>query len=449
MKKQDNEIGSLKEKYKVFQLETRKEKKQKFFKDSREENKILNLLKNSNIEISNAQEMLRKILSGSKHLSESKQNFNNLLEKNDISLDSIEKILLPFADPTLDIAFKMLFGQDKNKDILISLLNSLLNFTGEKEIEDVEINNNELPVSNISNIEGQTGISTSIDLVCTNKDKQKIAIEMQGQKTKYFLTREQEYMAELLVGQVKEGEGKLYHEKVLDTYIIVIGKNNMFAGNTAIADQKLFEIDVKPMILQTNEIYPNNKMHWKFYELPKFKKSAQYLQMKEYDKIDGSDNENLLEEKYNWLENNQKYQWLEFLIDCNSQTEIPDRNTLIKKGYNIMKMSKWNPDQKASYWRQKAREADLIKQKEYDREEGFNEGKLKGEIKGEFGKIKMGIELSAPKEKIIKRLKYTKYHFDKILSYLEGGHDKDTDSQLYNHFKTDLLGDEFSDSSDG
>jgi hypothetical protein len=41
----------------------------------------------------------------------------------------------------------MLFGSDQNKDILISLLNSLLGFEGDKEIIEVEINSNELPVS--------------------------------------------------------------------------------------------------------------------------------------------------------------------------------------------------------------------------------------------------------------------------------------------------------------
>jgi len=52
-----------------------------------------------------------------------------------------------FGDPTYDVTFKMLFGNEQNKDILISLLNSLLVFTGDKEIEEVQINTNENPVS--------------------------------------------------------------------------------------------------------------------------------------------------------------------------------------------------------------------------------------------------------------------------------------------------------------
>ena len=39
-----------------------------------------------------------------------------------------------FGDPTFDVTFKKLFGSEENKDILINLLNSLLNFEGEKKI---------------------------------------------------------------------------------------------------------------------------------------------------------------------------------------------------------------------------------------------------------------------------------------------------------------------------
>ena len=102
-------------------------------------------------------------------------------------------------------------------------------------------------------------------------------------------------MAKLIYGLVKEGQGHEYHEKVLDTYILVIGKENMFIGNTALkgkvlnntqlTPQDLFEIDVKPRIKQTGEIVPGNKMHWKFFELPKFKTSGEYKKIKEYDAV--------------------------------------------------------------------------------------------------------------------------------------------------------------------
>jgi predicted transposase/invertase (TIGR01784 family) len=321
-----------------------------------------------------------------------------------------------YADPTLDVTFKMLFGQEKNTDILISLLNSLLNFTGDKEIVSIEINSSELPVSFLGDKTVKSGITSAVDILCTNKGKQKIAIEMQGQAKNYFLTREQEYMAKLISGQVKDGEGQQYHNKVLDTYILVLGKQNMFPEGS-ISNNKLFEIDVKPVIIQTNEIYPGNKMHWKFYELPKFKKSVDFKNMCKDSDI--------------------KYQWLEFLVKCTNQVEEPDRNNLIKKGYDIMKIAKWDEDTKNLYWKEKMNEIDAIQQIEFDKEEvfkegmmkGIKEGKWKGEVKGEIKQIKFGLKYKMDEEKIVEYLKflnkdnfpYIKEHIDDTESVIMGG----------------------------
>ena len=90
-----------------------------------------------------------------------------------------------FADPTYDITFKMLFGSDKNKDVLISLLNSLLDFKGEKQIVDVTINSSDLSVEGISDIKG------AVDVLCTTRSHQKIAVEMQRKYKDYFLSYEE------------------------------------------------------------------------------------------------------------------------------------------------------------------------------------------------------------------------------------------------------------------
>jgi predicted transposase/invertase (TIGR01784 family) len=381
---------------------------------------IVELLKNNGITIPNAQEMLRKIFAKAKVKGEEKKlidDFTRLLQDKKISPEQIHEELIPFADPTLDVSFKMLFGQDKNKEILISLLNSLLNFTDKARIIDVKINPSELVVSNLSDKKEEMGITSAVDILCTNEGKELIAIEMQGQKKNYFLTREQEYMAKLISGQVKEGQGQQYHEKVLDTYIIVIGKENMFVGNTALSDQNLFEIDVEPRVVQTGEKYPGNKMHWKFFELPKFKASDQYIKIKEYDKLDTNSDEKLLKEKFEWLRDNLKEQWLEFLIECNNKTEVPDRNELIRKGYNIMKLATWSPNDQALYWKQEQNEIDSIMQQKYDKEEayskglkegleqGFKKGKLEEKLTSDIDIIKVGIQFNAEPKVLLDKFK--------------------------------------------
>jgi predicted transposase/invertase (TIGR01784 family) len=320
-----------------------------------------------------------------------------------------------FADPTTDITFKMLFGSELHKDILISLINSLLDFTGSKEIVEVEINSNELGVDGFSEEKGQSGVTSSVDILCTNKAKQKIAIEMQGQRAKYFLSREQNYMAKLISGQVKEGEGKLYHVKILQTYIIIIGKANIFSGETALADQTLFELDVKPMVVQTNQVVPDNKMNWKFFELPKFQTSENYKTISKTSPL--------------------KEQWLEFLIDCSKQKTEPDRNEIIKQGYDIMKVAKLREDTITLYWKQKENEERSLEALEAEKKEAFDKGKIKGEIKGEISKIKDFFGFSLSKEQIISKLKFltqdkVREQLDSNLEYIKN-HLGDSENEIF------------------
>jgi len=347
-----------------------------------------------------------------------------MLSEIQISSESMEVDEI-YADPTTDIGFKMLLNKDK--EILISIINSLLDFEGNDEIVELELSSNENPVNLISPESGQSGIVTSVDILCTNKGKHQIAIEMQRQKENYFLAREQFYMAKLISNQVKEGESQRYHEAVLETYIIVIGKRNMFTGKTAINDQNLFEMDVKPMIVKTGEIYPGNKMSWRFFELPKFQKSNEYKHISKSSII--------------------KYQWLAFLSDCSNKEVALDREEIIKKGYEIMKIATWSADKQTLYWKEKDNERAAQQILKESKEEGFEQGmkegmekgieqgiekgmqkgKWKGRIKGEIFTMKTLLELEVPKDKIISKLKILKD--PKVVDHVEN-HMDDNESVI-------------------
>jgi predicted transposase/invertase (TIGR01784 family) len=327
-----------------------------------------------------------------------------------------------FADPTYDATFKMLFGDEKNKDILISILNSFLDFTGDKEITEVNISSNEF----IPN--GSNGIQGSVDVLCTTKNNQKIAVEMQRKYKDYFLPRSQEYMSKIIAGQVKEGDGDKYDKVLMDTYVISIGKQNIFRGKYELNDKNIFEETVVPWVKETNQEIPGNKMYWKFFELPKFIKSYKSKQ------IDAS--------------SSLKEQWLDFLVKCGTQKEVPSNiSDIIKKGYNIMKMANWTEDQRVLYWKQKANEIDELKEQERLNEElkqeaekfGFEKGevkgevkgKWKGEIKGEISKFKDFQKLGLKEEQykdMFKHLKqdnfpYIQEHIDDTESVIMGGMD--------------------------
>ena len=274
-------------------------------------------------------------------------------EKKENQETKVLEIAETFADPTYDVTFKMLFGSDKNKDVLISLLNSLLDFKGAKQIVDVTINSSDLNVEGISDIKG------AVDVLCTTKSNQKIAVEMQRKYKDYFLPRSQEYMSKIIAGQVKEGEGQQYDTAVMDTYILAIEKENIFRGKYMLKDKDIFEVTVVPMVVETQEEIPGNKMHWKFFELPKFIKAYKST---EIDKT-----------------NSLKEQWLDFLIKCSKQADIPDNiDEIIKKGYNIMKVANWSEDQRILYWKQKSNEIEELKEQKMLEEKAFQEGIEKG-----------------------------------------------------------------------
>lgn len=337
-----------------------------------------------------------------KRKSESTKNKN---KKTKVEVPDIQEV---YADPTYDVTFKMLFASDDHKDLLISLLNSLLGFSGGEEITDVEIGNNELSVSGIDSVVG------AVDVLCTTASKQKIAVEMQRKHVSYFLPRSQEYMSKIIFGQVTKGQGKEYDKAVLDTYILVIGKDGIFVGKDKLSNEKLFEVDVAPTVKQTGQVVPGNKMHWKFFELKKFKDSSSYKSINKDSPI--------------------KEQWLEFLIDCNKQKTEPDRNEVIKKGYDIMKTVKWTEDQKILYWKQKANEEDLRRTIDEEIKESFTKGEIKGEIKGEVSKVKDFFGLGISLDKIIPKLKFltnpkVKDKLEENLAYIRD-HAEDSDSDI-------------------
>ena len=103
-------------------------------------------------------------------------------------------------------------------------------------------------------------------------------------------------------------------------------------------------------------------MYWKFFELPKFMKSDNYKNITAGSPL--------------------KNQWLEFLVDCSKQSEEPERDKIIKRGYEIMEIAKWTPDTQSLYWKQKRNEQDLLETQEDAKKEAYEQGEKQGFDKG-------------------------------------------------------------------
>ena len=80
---------------------------------------------------------------------------------------------MKFADPKNDLAFKKIFGNSQHTNILISFLNSVLDFKDGKAIAEVTLAN-PYQVPKIPELK-----ETILDIQATNKNGEKFIVEMQ------------------------------------------------------------------------------------------------------------------------------------------------------------------------------------------------------------------------------------------------------------------------------
>ena len=126
---------------------------------------------------------------------------------------------MKFADPKNDLAFKKIFGNENKKEILISFLNSVLDFKNEKTIVEVTLDNPyQLP--DIQELK-----ETILDIKATNQNGDKFIVEMQKKDLSNFAKRSLYYTSKAYVSQIDKGEDVINLKKV---YYIAILNFNMF-----------------------------------------------------------------------------------------------------------------------------------------------------------------------------------------------------------------------------
>ncbi len=114
-----------------------------------------------------------------------------------------------FADPTVDYAFKRIFGTEKYKDATIQLLNSLL---PDRNIVDITYLNTE--------VIGTTGTSrkSAIDVLCEDNHGAKFIVEMQNAEQSHFMERTVFYASKVISMLGKQGRN--YDYSIPPSYVI-------------------------------------------------------------------------------------------------------------------------------------------------------------------------------------------------------------------------------------
>ena len=109
-------------------------------------------------------------------------------------------LLIKFLNPQNDFVFKKIFGTEKNKDILIAMLNTVLKNQLHRPIKHVEFLS---PVQEPDLLAKKQSI---VDVLCRDEDGCQYIIEMQIADAGGFEERAQYYASKAFVSQIGKGE---------------------------------------------------------------------------------------------------------------------------------------------------------------------------------------------------------------------------------------------------
>src|SRR5476651_2666633 len=150
-------------------------------------------------------------------------------------------MLFKFLDPKNDVAFRRIFGAERNKDILIHFLNDMLTFKSASPITEVTF----LKPHQDPEIASQK--SSIVDILCKDQKGNQYIVEMQVAKEKGFAKRAQYYAAKAYVTQMNVG-GQYHNLKeiiflALADFIMFPDKKG-FKSFHVILDQDTLENDL-------------------------------------------------------------------------------------------------------------------------------------------------------------------------------------------------------------
>lgn len=270
-------------------------------------------------------------------------------------------MLSKFLDPKNDIAFKKIFGSEKNKDILIHFLNDMLGFIDNNEIQDVEF------LSPIQDPEIAAKKQSIVDVLCRDKNGVQYIIEMQVAEHKGFEKRAQYYAAKAYSRQANTGD-KYYNLK--EIIFIAIANCEIFTGKAG------YKSDHIILDKETNE-HDLKDFYFTFIELPKFSKTK-------------------IEELENIVE-----KWCYFFKYADKTSEadmekIVGSDLVIKKAYEALNQFNWTEKELIAY----EEEIKRIKDNQAMLEAQIDKAEARGEVKGKAELIKMMLNNGASVETI-------------------------------------------------
>lgn len=167
-----------------------------------------------------------------------------------------------YVNPYTDFAFKLLFGTELNKELLISFLNALLH--GEQTIKEVTYLNSEHLGTQ------ERDCRAVFDIYCENERGEKFLVEMQKGEQTFFKDRSIYYSTFPIREQAIKGNGWNYELKAVYT----VGILNFTFDNQ---DDRYFHHEVKLVDMRTKDVF-YDKLTFIYLEMPKFNKTEDELE---------------------------------------------------------------------------------------------------------------------------------------------------------------------------
>lgn len=164
-----------------------------------------------------------------------------------------------FLDPKNDIAFRRIFGSEKNKDILIHFINDVLELKGGDKVKEVTF------LSTIQIPEIAAKKQSIVDVLCKDENGVQIIVEMQVSPQAGFEKRAQYYAAKAYSRQLEKGqkEGARYIDLKAVIFIAI-------SDNIIFPDKVFYKSD---HVILDKDTYTHDlkDFSFTFIELPKFK----------------------------------------------------------------------------------------------------------------------------------------------------------------------------------
>ena len=259
---------------------------------------------------------------------------------------------MKLLDPKLDVVFKLLFAQAKNRDILIALLTAVLQPTA--AIESVVVINPEIP----KDLPADRG--AVLDIHVRLADGRHIDVEMQSELHLGLTQRFLYYWARLHASQLTTGD---HYEKLCPTLSILILKKPFLPLGKAHSKFRVLEVETHHALTDDFEMH--------FVELSKIESEPESSALK---------------------------LWMRFLLAHNAKEleELAMSDPHIRRATEALAELSRDPGaQELARQREMAQiNLKIIKQfeREYGEAKGRAEGRAEGEAKGRMDSLQLAVE---------------------------------------------------------